>query len=123
MTRINCVPVSELRGKHLIAEYHELPRIYGLVRKAIARGEKPNLTYPYEYNLGKGHMRFFYPRLGYLNQRFEELVTEMKSRGYKPSYSSPPLEGIPSEWFNDWIPDRRSIRLNRFRLLERNGGL
>lgn len=30
MTRINCVPVRELGGKHLVAEYRELPRVYAL---------------------------------------------------------------------------------------------
>ena len=42
MTRINCVPPSELTVQHLVAEYRELPRIFALVRAAIARGERPD---------------------------------------------------------------------------------
>ena len=60
MTRINCVPPSELTVQHLVAEYRELPRIFALVRAAIARGERPDDTRnPTEYRLGSGHVRFF----------------------------------------------------------------
>jgi len=34
MTRINVVQPSELTGKHLVAEVHEITRIFGLSRKA-----------------------------------------------------------------------------------------
>lgn len=33
MTRINVVPVTELTDKHLLAEYRELPRIFGASKK------------------------------------------------------------------------------------------
>jgi len=33
MTRINCIPVTELHNKHLVAEYRELPRIFKLARR------------------------------------------------------------------------------------------
>lgn len=38
MTRINLIPPSELHYKHLVAEYRELPRVFGLVRRAQANG-------------------------------------------------------------------------------------
>jgi deoxyribonuclease (pyrimidine dimer) len=44
MTRINVVPPRELTRQHLIAEYRELPRVFGLVKKAAARGERPSLN-------------------------------------------------------------------------------
>ena len=31
MTRINCVPVTELHDRHLVAEYRELPRCFALM--------------------------------------------------------------------------------------------
>lgn len=49
MTRINIVPPEELTDQHLMREYQELPRILGLVRKALAKGKTPadfNLTLP-----------------------------------------------------------------------------
>ena len=38
MTRINLTLVSELADQHLMAEYRELPRIFGAVRDRLAKG-------------------------------------------------------------------------------------
>lgn len=85
MTRINCIPPSKLTGPHLVAEYRELPRVFPLVRAAILRGDVPgDPRNPADYRLGAGHVRFFYPRLGYLAQRQAALVAEMLARGYAP---------------------------------------
>src|SRR5690606_3058429 len=84
MTRINCVPVQELSGPHLVAEYRELPRVFALAQKAAGRGA---LFQPTTYTLGKGHLLFFYTRLSYLARRHTELIEEMKRRGYKPAFS------------------------------------
>ena len=122
VTRINCVPAAELTRPHLVAEYRELPRIFGLVRAAIVRGEKPDdRRNPTEYLLGRGHVRFFYPRLGYLAKRQEELIREMLRRGYSPTFTNPAglLIGIPAEWHGDWIPSDVAIALNRARIAER----
>ncbi|MCP8895343.1 pyrimidine dimer DNA glycosylase/endonuclease V [Shinella daejeonensis] len=122
MTRINCIPVSELSGPHLVAEYRELPRVFALVRAAIARGERPDdPRNPQEYRLGAGHVRFFYCRLGYLARRQVSLVQEMRARGYQPQYDNPLalLDGLPSEWCQDWTPTPQAIALNRARIAER----
>ncbi|QYC95579.1 endonuclease [Escherichia phage vB_EcoM_TU01] len=37
MTYINLTLVSELADQHLIAEYRELPRVFGIVRKHVAK--------------------------------------------------------------------------------------
>jgi hypothetical protein len=125
MTRINCVSPTELTGKHLVAEYRELPRIFGLVAQAVERGERPDdRRNPTEYVLGTGHCRFFYPRLGYLVKRHVQLVDEMVARGYRPNYNEPPIgaRGIPVEWWGDWEPDDRALALNRARIAERFAG-
>ncbi|TKT69834.1 pyrimidine dimer DNA glycosylase/endonuclease V [Aquamicrobium sp. LC103] len=124
MTRINCIPPAELTAQHLIAEYRELPRIFRLVRAAIARGERPDdHRNPHEYRLGVGHVRFFYSRLGYLARRQEALIKEMVSRGYSPNFTDPAglLAGIAAEWCNDWTPSEAAIALNRARIAERHG--
>ncbi len=119
MTRINCIPPQELTGPHLVAEYRELPRIFPLARAAIERGEKPDD--PRSYTLGKGHVRFFYPRLGFLVQRQQALIDEMLRRGYQPSYQSTAhlIEGIPAQWCTDWQPDETAIAINKERIAER----
>lgn len=122
LTRINCVPPSELSDPHLVAEYRELPRIFALVRGAIARGEEPDdRRNPKFYTLGKGHVRFFYSRLGYLAARQAALIAEMQRRGYKPSFLDPNglLDGIPPEWCNEWEPTPDAVALNRERISER----
>ena len=122
MTRINCVPPAELTTPHLIAEYRELPRIFGLVRAAIARGERPDdPRNPAEYRLGSGHVRFFYPRLGFLARRQEALIAEMLRRGYSPSFTDPAglLTGISEEWCGDWVPSEAAVAINRDRIAER----
>lgn len=122
MTRINCVPPSELSGAHLVAEYRELPRIFALVRAAVARGETPtDRRNPAAYTLGAGHVRFFYSRLGYLASRQADLIKEMQARGYVPTFTDPAglLTGIPPAWHGDWLPTAEALALNRARLAER----
>ncbi|KFH18411.1 endonuclease V [Brucella abortus] len=122
MTRINCVPPSELHRAHLVAEYRELPRVFGLVRAAVLRGERPDdPRNPASYRLGPGHVRFFYPRLGYLLRRQRELVAEMLARGYRPSHDGVDglADGIGSDWQGDWTPTEEALEANRQRLRER----
>jgi hypothetical protein len=117
MTRINVVPPGVLCGKHLVAEYRELPRVLALVRAAMARKERP--VHVGRYTLGKGHVRFFYTRLAWLAGRQAALIAEMRRRGYNPQYGVPSLDGFPPEWCGDWTPDAEAIRLNRERIAAR----
>jgi deoxyribonuclease (pyrimidine dimer) len=123
MTRINCVPVASLCQKHLVAEYRELPRIFGSVRKAIARGEQADDDRnPPTYRMGKGHVRFFYPRLNYLASRQAAIVCEMKRRGITVNFEAPTREqysDIPDEWFGHWQPTAKAIDINSARIADR----
>lgn len=122
MTRINCIPVSELSDEHLGAEYRELPRVFGLVLGAVARGERPDdPRNPTDYVLGPGHVRFFYPRLAYIVQRYVQLVRECRRRGRTVAYEGLPAaaEQIPGEWFGKWMPDDRALFINRARIMDR----
>lgn len=122
MTRINLVPPTELSRQHLVAEYRELPRIFGLVRAAQAKGKTPStISQPNSYVLGTGHMLFFYDKLWFLTVRQQSLIDEMKQRGYKPQHTDA-LElgdGLHNHWFNDYTPTPEAIALNRARIKER----
>lgn len=120
MTRINCVPVTELSSKHLVAEYRELPRLYALAEAAYERGETP-LDHPDDYRLGTGHVKFFYSRMGYIAKRHRELIREMKRRGYNPSYEHVLLPDLPRSWYRPWRPTAEAQAINRARLKERGG--
>lgn len=122
MTRINCVPVEELSGPHLVAEYRELPRVFALAHKVAARGA---LVQPAAYTLGKGHLLFFYTRLGYLARRHRALVEEMRRRGYRPAFAGVTCEDfadIPAPFWNDRTPTEEALALNRARIAARGGG-
>ena len=120
MTRINCIPVKRLSSKHLVAEYRELPRVFGLVRRAQRRGETPSIGMADRYTMGKGHVRFFYARLRWLVRRYDELVREMRRRGYQPRYAEPRTDDIAVTWFGDWSPTPADIETNMVRLRERD---
>jgi deoxyribonuclease (pyrimidine dimer) len=122
MTRINVVAPGELSRQHLVAEYRELPRIFGLVRNAIERGEKPDPSEIPAYTLGRGHVRFFYPRLAFLADRQAALVAEMIRRGYSPGFTTPMIEvhaDIPREWWGDYVVTDQALAVNLARIQER----
>ena len=82
MTRINVIPPRELVDKHLLAEYRELPRVFGLIEKWQDRGcPETGVT---RYTMGKGHVKFFYNKAVWLAMRFDQLVAEMQHRDFKP---------------------------------------
>ena len=126
MTRVNVVPPQELTNLHLLAEYRELPRIFALAHAAMQRGELPDdPRNPAEYTLGPGHVRFFYPRLYFLRQRFVSLVDELRARGYRPQYLDVPREIydiMPTEWMQDYTPTSLALNINRARIQERLRG-
>lgn len=124
MTRINVIPVEELQSQFLRGEYKEITRVFGYARKAqfeILRGKR---KLPQEYTLGTGHVLFFYDKLGYVLQRYQQLTNEMISRGYKPNPVANDLltAGIDSRLFKGYIPTKEAIEINMARINERLGG-
>lgn len=120
MTRINCVPPSELCDKHLGAEYYELPRVINLVRNGFLHANYKRLyDIPAQYTMGKGHVKFFYNKLGYVRRRYIELVGECRKRGRKVHFAELNLTGIPESFINEWNPDENALACNRARIAER----
>jgi deoxyribonuclease (pyrimidine dimer) len=120
MTRINCVPVEELCRQHLIAEYRELPRVFGMAANAERWNRIKSL--PEKYVLGEGHIKFFYNKLEYCAERHRQLVKEMFRRNYKPVIIDPDIpwrKSIPSSLWGNWEPTENAIKINRERIKER----
>lgn len=110
MTRVNLVPVEELHYSHLIAEYREIPRVYSLAR--------PCLDAPKEYQLGPGHVKFFYDKLLFIFVRHRLLVREMIHRGYTPAHLSTYdllCQSLP-QLRNMYYPTDQEISVSRDRL-------
>ena len=117
MTRINCIPVTELTDLHLLAEYRELPRISALAHKYVGM----KVPMPERYILGNGHVKFFYARGEYLRRRFElEIVPELLRRGFKPNFNKYRMH--PAGMNNDWQPLDVDMDINRARITERLRG-
>ena len=118
MTRINCVPPSELCRQHLIAEYRELPRVFKQARRAWDNGL--DLKIPHTYRLGVGHVRFFYDKMSYLRRRHATLCDEMKRRGYRTNICCDDMGfDVPIYMQCDWTPTKEAMKVNRKRIQKR----
>ena len=121
MTRINIIPVSELTDQHLIAEYREIT----MVPAALKRTLRSKLGICQEkiskkFTLNTGHVYFFYNKGLYLNKRYDELVEEMKDRGFNPDENRKfPKHVFPSELYNDWMPSYDEQLVIRERIKEK----
>ena len=116
MTRINVgIPPKQLTDKHLIAEHRELKRIPNVV----SRGRYNLKTAPNEFTLGKGHVSFFYTRLGYLKDRYIELYNECRARGFNVQSYVSSWDGVPAELMGGYTPTDRDIQIVSERIKDR----
>lgn len=116
MTRINVgIPPKELTNKHLIAEHRELKRIPNVV----AKGKYNLKNIPANFSLGKGHVSFFYDKLGYLKERYIDLYNECIARGFNVQNYLPSWDGVPAELMNGYIPTEKDVHIIRERIAER----
>ena len=120
MTRINLISPKLLHTKHLVAEYRELPRVFGLVYSAEQRGLTPTTAkIPKQFCLGTGHVTFFYDKLLWLSLRFDDLVLECINRGFNIQHLEIPAIKTSNHWWNYWEPRPEDIALSAARIAER----
>ncbi|WPK18563.1 endonuclease [Salmonella phage SD-2_S15] len=121
MTRINLVHVKELADQHLMAEYRELPRVFGAVQKHVqARKRVRDFKINSTYLLGSGHVTFFYDKLLYLQKRHIDIVNECLRRGMKIQNTEVnDISSFPAEFCNDYVPSESEIKTSRERLIEK----
>ncbi|AHY25093.1 endonuclease V N-glycosylase UV repair enzyme [Pectobacterium bacteriophage PM2] len=118
MTRINLTLVSELADQHLMAEYRELPRVFGAVRKRVQEGKKFN-DIPKDFCLGSGHVKFFYDKCGFLAKRQNDIINECFKRGIKITNTHVDTSEIPLCFMNDFVPSEADLALSQSRLDEK----
>lgn len=121
MTRINLTLVSELADQHLIAEYRELPRVFGAVRKHVQNGKRPSdFKISSTFILGSGHVTFFYDKLEFLRKRQSDIIDECLKRGFNIKETEvPDISDIPSAWCGDYTPHSGSVAISQARLDEK----
>lgn len=122
MTRINVIPVQDLSDQHLIAEYREIMRLPGSLKKSLSRRSKPfsKSEIPTKYTLGKGHVKFFYNKFGYLKNRFYNLLQEMHYRGFRTNFNDASIFDVDKEFMGNYEPTPEAIYMNIFRIKENN---
>ena len=116
MTRINVgVKPKELCRQHLLAEAREIKRI----PNAVAKGRFNLKNQPKFFTLGTGHVKFFYDKLGYLKQRYEEIYAECVERGYNVTYFGNAWDNVPSSMMGDYTPSEQDRKIILARIEDR----
>ena len=114
MTRINVIPPSELSDQHLIAEYHELPRV---IKQNINICNAPDC-----YTLGCGHMRWACRFWKFTYDRFFSICDEMRYRGFAVNFDPAGLRIYTERFRNrngEYIVSDKDVELNRARIREK----
>ena len=122
MTRISvAVRAVELCDSHLIRERIEILRIPNSIKSGKA---KVNLSKtPKQFTLGTGHVVFFYSRLKYLHDRYNELTNECLERKFKVTDYSDAFDGLPKHLYNDYEETSNDRKLLVERVNERLSGM
>lgn len=116
MTRINCgIKPSNLTSRHLIAEHREIKRI----PNQISKGKFSLLNKPDKFTLGKGHVKFFYDKLLYLKNRYEDIYKECRKRDFNVTYYGSAWDNLPKELMNDYNPTLEDIQIIKERINSR----
>ena len=122
MTRINLVPPEELADQHLVAEYREIFMVGSSLQRSL-RSKNWNTTInnlPEKFTLNTGHVKFFYNKGLYLENRYNDIVYEMMCRGMKPDGKRVwKLSQWPVELRGDWEPSSDDLMLIRERIKTR----
>jgi deoxyribonuclease (pyrimidine dimer) len=123
MTRINAnIHPASLLDQHLMAEYRELPMVYAALTRSLKTKSLTDVlrAIPKEFTLNTGHVKFFYNKLKFLDQRYALLKVELLKRGYtldvNRNYS---LTDFPSILYNDWKMNDTAFKTITERILLR----
>lgn len=121
MTRINVVHPHQLTDQHLLAEIREIVRMPSYLNKSLnsKKGFKMS-DIPLEYTMGKGHVKFFYNKFGWLRVRFLSLLQECTNRGFNITNKDDTIfKNVESKFIGIYIPTEDAYKVNRERIIER----
>lgn len=122
MTRISvAVRGSELCDSHLIKERIEILRIPNAIKSGKA---KVNLSkIPSMFTLGTGHVVFFYNKLKYLHDRYNELTEECVKRNFNITDYSNAFDGLPGHLYTGYKEKSNDRKILVERINERLDGM
>ena len=126
MTRINLIPVEDLADQHLAAERREIKMVPAALRRSLKTRKIGDIlaNISPKYTLNAGHVKFFYPRMKFLTERYKLLTAELLARKYNLTDQSDEFTqftiGIPNEFKQQsWQPNKAEIAVNIERILLR----
>ena len=122
MTRINLINPDRLSDQHLIAEYREIFMVGSALQRSLRSSSwrKIRETLPEQFTLNKGHVKFFYNKGKYLNNRYLKIIDEMKQRGMNPNPDRKfKTEQWPKELYKDWVPSKKDFKVIEKRIEEK----
>lgn len=106
MTRINAdLDPKTLKRMHLLAELREITMVPASLRRSLRTRMQNDIlrSISKQFTLNTGHVKFFYNKLQFLQNRFDRLVAEMQARGYTPDTSrKEAFLGFDNVWYGDW---------------------
>lgn len=123
MTRINSdVDPRNLKRAHLLAELREITMVPASLRRSLKTRTVESILagIPDKFTLGRGHVLFFYDKIGFLQKRFNKLCDEMERRGYVPDRErSIAFKYWTDTWYGDWVATDDDNKLVMDRILFR----
>lgn len=125
MTRINVdINPEALTDQHLFAEWREIK----MVPKALKRSLKTKSvsevlkSIPKKFCLNAGHVRHFYDKMQFLQNRYELLTAELIKRNYQFNRDAElDFESIPYVFFKNASYDSNDREIAKQRILQRVG--
>lgn len=125
--RINVIPPKFLADQHLIAQFREQKMLPKALVKSIK--SKKGVDYnniPERYTLNKNHGKQFYNKLRYIEHNFNEILKEMRARGfatnsdnlYDKDYDYSAID-MSKSYTKVWHPTFEDYRVNSERILLR----
>ena len=126
MTRINLVNVEYLADQHLHSERREIKMVPAALRRSLKtrRIDDILINISTRYTLNTGHVKFFYPRMKFLTERYKLLTNELLIRRFNLSNPSDDFGqytyDIPDAFKTDsWHPDKKEVDINVERICMR----
>lgn len=118
MSRVNLVPVEELYDQHLMAEFREIVHIGKALQRSLKRKNPFSKTeIPKTYTLNQGHVKFFYDKGKFLDDRFKLIKEELIKRGYNINLEKDfNRNDFPRGFYNDYVPTQDEIEINKERI-------
>lgn len=103
-----------------MAEFREIRHVGKALKRSLNRKQGFNKTeIPTKYRLNAGHVKFFYDKGLFLENRFKHLREELLRRGFDINLETRfNIDDFPTEYRNNYIPtvDEQKINIERIQL-------